>query len=71
MTGRPQPIRVEFFENTGWAGYELRWVPPGEIAERVVPAGCLRAPPPPEPAPPPRPVGRPQPSGFAPRVTGR
>lgn len=40
VAGRRYPLRLEFYENTGYASCSLRWSAPG-ISRQVVPSTCL------------------------------
>lgn len=42
LTGRPQRIRVDYFQSGGSAACSFRWIPPGATQEELVPAACFR-----------------------------
>ena len=38
LTGQPQPFRLEYFQDAWFACLSLRWIPPGETRESVIPS---------------------------------
>ena len=44
LTDQAHPIKIEYFENNGWAMYQLAWIRPGETTAHVIPASCFRNP---------------------------
>lgn len=58
LTGIPQEIKIEYFQDRGGAGYDFRWVPPGATEAVRIPPSVLSPPRRPTAAPPPREVIR-------------
>jgi hypothetical protein len=58
LTGTPQRVRIEYFQDRGGAGYRFQWVPPGATAPESIPVTALLPPNYFSIAPAPRPVKR-------------